>query len=317
MLEINLINVNFVLLFGTMSFYWLKSLSFLSKQLTFLPHLGSQVSIFVQILFLCLRWYSSGHFPLSNLYESLIFLSCSLTGLLIYLTETQKNRFFSPLFLPTLLLNQEEKGDEESIQKLVQKRTVKSEIKLITSSFIGSIMMPIILLINTFAVFSLPMDLKKASALVPALQSNWLVMHVTVMLLSYGALFSGCLFAMAYLIIPLIGINKQDTIDLSETFDNLSYRILGLGFPLLTIGLLSGAVWANQTWGSYWSWDPKETWALITWFIFAIYFHTRLSKGWSGRKSAFLAVFGFIILWVCYLGVNLMGKGLHSYGFLN
>jgi len=98
--------------------------------------------------------------------------------------------------------------------------------------------------------------------------------------------------------------------------DNLSYRILGLGFPLLTIGLLSGAIWANQTWGSYWSWDPKETWALITWFIFAIYFHTRLSRGWSGFKSALLASFGFIIIWICYLGVNLMGKGLHSYGFL-
>ena len=101
-----------------------------------------------------------------------------------------------------------------------------------------------------------------------------------------------------------------------STLDNLSYRILGLGFPLLTMGLLSGAIWANQTWGSYWSWDPKETWALITWFIFAIYFHTRLSKGWSGFKSALLASFGFIIIWICYLGVNLMGKGLHSYGFL-
>ena len=82
------------------------------------------------------------------------------------------------------------------------------------------------------------------------------------------------------------------------------------------MGLLPGAVWANQTWGSYWSWDPKETWALITWFIFAIYFHTRLSNGWSGFKSSLLASFGFIIIWICYLGVNLMGKGLHSYGFL-
>ena len=98
--------------------------------------------------------------------------------------------------------------------------------------------------------------------------------------------------------------------------DNLSYRILGFGFPLLTMGLFSGAIWANQTWGSYWSWDPKETWALITWFIFAIYFHIRLSKGWSGFKSSLLASFGFIIIWICYLGVNLMGKGLHSYGFL-
>jgi cytochrome c-type biogenesis protein CcsB len=80
---------------------------------------------------------------------------------------------------------------------------------------------------------------------------------------------------------------------LSATLDNLSYRILSLGFPLLTIGILSGAVWANQTWGSYWSWDPKETWALITWFVFAIYLHTRISKGWTGQRSAFIASFRF------------------------
>lgn len=157
MLEINLINVNFVLLFGTMSFYWLKSSSFLSNQLKFLPHLGSQLSVFVQMLFLCLRWYSSGHFPLSNLYESLVFLSCSLTALLIYLTETQKNPFLLPPLLPPLLLNQEQKGneklDENLDKKLEKKRKEKRESKSITSSFMGSIMMPVILLINTFAVF--------------------------------------------------------------------------------------------------------------------------------------------------------------------
>jgi hypothetical protein len=101
----------------------------------------------------------------------------------------------------------------------------------------------------------------------------------------------------------------------AEIFDNLSYRILGIGFPLLTIGILSGAVWANQAWGSYWSWDPKETWAFITWLVFAIYFHTRLTKGWAGKRSAFVACIGFLTVWVCYLGVNLLGKGLHSYGW--
>ena len=92
--------------------------------------------------------------------------------------------------------------------------------------------------------------------------------------------------------------------------------MLGIGFPLLTIGILSGAVWANEAWGSYWSWDPKETWALATWFVFAIYLHTRLTKGWRGKKPAILASVGFVTVWVCFLGVNLFGEGLHSYGFL-
>jgi cytochrome c-type biogenesis protein CcsB len=104
---------------------------------------------------------------------------------------------------------------------------------------------------------------------------------------------------------------------LLKLLDNLSYRTLGFGFPLLTIGILSGAVWANQAWGSYWSWDPKETWALITWVIFAIYFHFRFNKQWSGTKPAMVASIGFVFLWICYLGVNLLGKGLHSYGWFS
>ena len=102
---------------------------------------------------------------------------------------------------------------------------------------------------------------------------------------------------------------------LAQTLDNLSYRTLGLGFPLLTIGILSGAVWANEAWGSYWSWDPKETWAFITWLVFAIYLHTRLTKGWKGTGPALIAAGGFVVVWVCYLGVNLLGTGLHSYGW--
>jgi len=102
-----------------------------------------------------------------------------------------------------------------------------------------------------------------------------------------------------------------------DQLDYWSYRIIGIGFPLLTLGILSGAVWANEAWGSYWSWDPKETWALITWVIFAIYLHTRITKGWNGTKPALVALLGFFVVWICYLGVNLLGKGLHSYGWLN
>lgn len=191
--------------------------------------------------------------------------------------------------------------------------------------------------------------MQKVAPLIPALQSNWLMMHVSVMLLSYAALFSGTLLSISFLILDRIkasitpGISKiilQNTDNIaSETdfsfssgtkkesslsflkledlnnLDNLSYRLIGIGFSFLTIGILSGAVWANEAWGSYWSWDPKETWALIAWITFAIYLHTRLVRGWRGQKPALVALLGFFILWICYLGVNLLGKGLHSYGW--
>ena len=104
-------------------------------------------------------------------------------------------------------------------------------------------------------------------------------------------------------------------LSLADTLDNISYRIIGLGFPLLTIGIIAGGVWANEAWGSYWSWDPKETWALILWLVFAAYLHSRITKGWQGRKPAILAAVGFVVVWICYLGVNILGKGLHSYGW--
>jgi len=83
---------------------------------------------------------------------------------------------------------------------------------------------------------------------------------------------------------------------------------------MLTIGIIAGAVWANEAWGSYWSWDPKETWALITWLVFASYLHARITKAWQGEKPAMIASFGFVVVWICYLGVNFLGKGLHTYG---
>ena len=105
-------------------------------------------------------------------------------------------------------------------------------------------------------------------------------------------------------------------VSLLQTIDLWSYRIIGLGFPFLTLGIISGAVWANEAWGSYWSWDPKETWALITWLVFAIYLHSRLLKGWQGKNAAILGSCGFFVIWICYLGVNFLGKGLHSYGWV-
>jgi len=266
-------------------------------------------------LLLVLRWKESGHFPLSNLYESLMFLSWSLT-LIHLIIELGLNSSF----------NQMDLKDAKNELAIKQRKT------FIATRLIGSITAPSALFTNAFATFSLPKEMQEAAPLVPALQSNWLMMHVTVMILSYAALILGSLLSIGFLVInnqevasPLglvspIGVESDFKTtyrsNLSKTLDNLSYRVLGIGFPLLTIGILSGAVWANEAWGSYWSWDPKETWALLTWFVFAIYLHTRLTKGWEGKKPALIASLGFVTVWICFLGVNLIGEGLHSYGWI-
>jgi cytochrome c-type biogenesis protein CcsB len=324
----------FVLLFSTI-LYWIQTVFQYSKNY---GKIGMIFANFFLLMLLILRWENSGHFPLSNLYESFIFLSWTLTFIHLIVEYSVKIPFF------------------------------------------GAITSPSALLTNAFATFCLPSDMQQSSPLVPALQSNWLMMHVTVMILSYAALICGSLLSIAFLILnieigekteieaknhllsdsysqlqmidnilpvsnstilspePTFLPNISDNLssnnsinskiqsnvfsnikfkELAELFDNLSYRILGLGFPFLTIGILSGAVWANEAWGSYWSWDPKETWALLTWFVFAIYLHVRLKKGWNGKKPAFIASFGFFVVWICYLGVNLMGEGLHSYGWVH
>ena len=166
------------------------------------------------------------------------------------------------------------------------------------SRLVGSLATPLVFFISGFSSLTLPVEMQKALPLVPSLQSNWLMMHVSMMMISYATLIVGSLFSLLYL--AFVYFNKGEVIlemsnnngtsistslssekksfsklSLLQTVDIWSYRIIGLGFPFLTIGIISGAVWANEAWGSYWSWDPKETWALITWLIFAIYLHSR------------------------------------------
>ena len=103
---------------------------------------------------------------------------------------------------------------------------------------------------------------------------------------------------------------------LINQLDQWAYRTISLGFSFLTIGILSGAVWANEAWGSYWSWDPKETWALVTWLIYAIYLHTKITKSWGREGPAAVASTGSFLVRIRFLGVNLSGIGLHNYGWL-
>ena len=448
-------NIAFVSLLIMTIWHWAR----LMYSLQFPPATIGTVGIAIANLslsaLLTIRWVESGHFPLSNLYESLLFLAWGFTAFHLLVEQLTKVQF------------------------------------------VGVVTAPVALLITGFAGFNLPKEMQRATALIPALQSNWLMMHVTIMMMSYVALLGGSLLAIAFLVVNLytqqneswkglktepsvpdsisnkhlpnystgklqeftnletgtlkgetaqskasltnaffgfrhqegvgglskdrvplstiqqfeskshalrsplgsgfrwpplrrpgvaneppafinviddegplneprahashslaskIKVDKQfvesqtqlndftegrlgskyapslevnsfvltapstngwnrNTSTIAQTLDNLSYRTLGFGFPLLTIGILSGAVWANEAWGSYWSWDPKETWALITWLVFAIYLHTRLTKGWKGTGPALIATGGFVVVWICYLGVNLLGTGLHSYGW--
>lgn len=275
------------------------------------------------IVLLCIRWKDSGHFPLSNLYESLMFLSWSCTSIHLFLILYAPTVRSFPSNSSNLLFS-----NKTVAQGIIGTQQSLSVDKPFFEKLLGAVLAPLALFLNAFATFSLPQEMQLAGPLVPALQSNWLMMHVTVMIISYAALILGSLLSIVFVI--AINLYKSKTtlraVDTQKEYSNnkvfanldyLSYRIIGIGFPFLTIGILSGAVWANEAWGSYWSWDPKETWALLTWLIFAIYLHTRLTKGWEGEKPALIASFGFIVVWVCYLGVNLLGEGLHSYGFFN
>jgi cytochrome c-type biogenesis protein CcsB len=307
-------NISFGVLLLTMLVYWV-GVAFPQLPLKTLGTVGMLVANLCIAALLAARWIAAGYFPLSNLYESLFFLAWGITA--IHLVA----------------------------EKMSQSRLV------------GAATAPVAMGICAFAALTLPDEMQNSAPLVPALKSNWLMMHVSVMMISYSTLMVGAVMAITFLIVTAgqqvelqgnsLGIGgyrlKSDVEDglstaimptgnvatmtrptvtlspqrlsLAQTLDNVSYRIIGLGFPLLTIGIIAGGVWANEAWGSYWSWDPKETWALITWLFFAAYLHSRITKGWQGRKPAILAATGFVVIWICYLGVNILGKGLHSYGW--
>lgn len=137
--------------------------------------------------------------------------------------------------------------------------------------------------------------------LIPALQSSWLTIHVITTFIGYAGF--GCSFASS--IVYLVSKN--------ELYGVVSYKSVAFGFLFLTIGIITGAVWADMAWGSYWSWDPKETWALITWLIYAAYIHIRIMRKIKGKVTAWLSILGFLAVLFTYLGVSYLLSGLHSY----
>lgn len=288
---------------------------------------GMGVALVGSITALVARGIVANHVPWSNLWESLIFM---LAGTLIFYFIVEwwyKPRYFGVMAAPLVLV------------------------------IIGGASI-------------LPPGLKAASPLMPALQSYWIKIHTSAILISYGAFTISFAASVAYFFFAwrqkqallktapavgvaeaiaepeLVGVAAESTggggSDFVLTrvvdgpakpalaaggnegpygkelqfFDELSYRLILVGFPLLMFGIITGAMWANGAWGTYWSWDPKETWSLITWFVYAAYLHARISRDWVGQKAATLAVVGFVSMIITYIGVNYLSTGLHSYGFI-
>jgi cytochrome c-type biogenesis protein CcsB len=183
-------------------------------------------------------------------------------------------------------------------------------------TLLGAFVLPCPFLLLVFAVLIMGGEIGAVTAIPPVLKSNWLTFHVLTAVFSYGAFAVSFGLSLMYLLRPGLGEGGNFRLPTPERLDSLSYRVIAFGFPLLTLVIITGAIWANYAWGTYWSWDPKETWALITWIIYAIYLHARLILRWRGRRSAWLAVAGFIAVLFTFFGVNFLLPGLHSYASL-
>jgi len=236
------------------------------------------IGLIAQTVGLIMRWFESykmgiGHAPLSNLYESLIFFSWTIV--LLYL--------------------------------IIEWR--------IRSRNLGAFVVPFAFFSMAFASFS-PNVNARIQPLIPALQSNWLISHVITCFFGYAALTIACGLGFMYL---LKGFEKGKRPRLffrllpgREIVDELTYHSVVIGFIFLTLGIITGSVWAYSAWGSYWSWDPKETWSLITWLIYAAILHSRFVHGWRGKRMAIMSIIGFASVLFTYFGVNYL-PGLHSY----
>lgn len=278
------------LFLGITTFGYLAATIFYAAILIFKTERFGKVATFVafaslicQTIGLGLRWLESyqlgiGHAPLTNMYESVVFFSWSIV--LIYLI----------------------------IEKKYQ------------TKIIGAFAIPFAFLAMAYG--SLASEINRGiSPLVPALQSNWLIVHVVTCFIGYAA------FAISAAIgIMIISKNKEpkrkpdiDSHPLNilpkvKILEDVGHKTMVFGFLWLTVGIITGAIWANSAWGTYWSWDPKETWSLITWFIYAITLHVKFTRGWSGTRIAWLAIIGFASVIFTYYGVNFLLSGLHSYG---
>jgi cytochrome c-type biogenesis protein CcsB len=271
--------VTFLYLFCTVLYF--NYLAFRSERLGKVAAGAAWFTLLIHTAAICLRWVESyqmgiGHAPLSNMYESLVFFSWCIA-----------------------LLN------------LLWEWKLKSR-------FLGAFTMPFAFLFIAYASLA-PGISNRIDPLIPALQSNWLHAHVITCFISYASFALSCAMSIIYLVKLREKEKGQQGTRLTTLFpsldslDGLVYKTIVVGFPLLTLGIVTGAAWANYAWGSYWSWDPKETWSLITWFVYAIFLHARFAREWRGKRTALLSIIGFAAVIFTYFGVNYVLSGLHSY----
>jgi cytochrome c-type biogenesis protein CcsB len=262
--------------------FYIGLLVFQSKKTGFIGLGLAIIGVLVHTAALGLRWQESyqvgiGHAPLTNMYESLVFFAWCTTIFYIVLEFKFKARV------------------------------------------LGAFVMPFAVTAMAYASFSTDIS-KEISPLIPALQSNWLIAHVFTCFIGYGAFAVAASLGIIYLL-KQFAVKREFSKDgvigsLPELpiLDDLIHKTIIFGFMWLTAGIITGAVWANEAWGTYWSWDPKETWSIITWFVYALTLHARFTRGWSGSRIAWLAILGFLSVFFTYFGVNFLLAGLHSYG---
>ncbi len=276
--------INAIILSYTTFVYFAAFLFYLLYMVMRRPLLGrlatytSLLGLVAQMIAMILRWIESyqlgfGHAPLSNMYESLIFFSWTI--MLLYL--------------------------------IVEWRTKNKTL--------GAFVTPLAFLAIAYASFSPDVN-SHIQPLIPALKSNWLISHVITCFFGYAAF--GLSFALSVMYL-IKGLEKEGSesifvklVPAQEILDDLNYQMIVIGFLMLTLGIITGSVWAHSAWGTYWSWDPKETWSLITWLIYASVIHSRMVRGWRGKKIAIFSIIGFCCVLFTYFGVNYLA-GLHSY----
>ena len=252
--------------------FYLLFLAIDRKNIENIGHYSLLSGFIIHFLSTCYRYFQAGYTPITNLHESLSFLSLCIAGFFLFLKRVYK------------------------------------------ISILGTIITPFLSIIFVWAL-SLPSDIKP---LAPVLQSYWLPIHTIFAFIGNSIFFVSFFVSILYLFLER-GIKRKRFSPISirfpslEVLDSINYKCMSYGFLFLTIGIITGSLWASMAWGSYWSWDPKETWSLITWIVYAILIHNRLAIGWRGRKTAYMMILGFFSILFTFLGINFMVGGLHSY----
>ena len=256
---------------------------FKAKKLGMIATVFTIIAFLVQTVGIFLRWQESyalgyGHAPLTNMYESVVFFSWTIIFLYLLIEWKFKTRVIGTFAVPFAFL------------------------AMAYASFAGGIS-------------------REINPLVPALQSNWLLAHVVTCFIGYAAFAVAAGLGIMYLLKNMSNTRKTTndssllgTLPALKVIDDITHKTMVFGFLWLSVGIITGAIWANSAWGTYWSWDPKETWSLITWFFYAITLHARYTRGWGGTRIAWLAIAGFVSVIFTYYGVNFLLSGLHSYG---